>query len=103
MSTRPLTEKWDKHMNVDLKEFKKKLKVNIWLKIINEYGQGESKIEGCKVCNTLIGSQEVEVGAMGVRALATCANSLHTRGLKFARTNKCGKRHVPDLKMAWLP
>jgi hypothetical protein len=37
--------------------------------------QEESKLKGCKTHNTLIVWREVEVGPMGVKALAMCANS----------------------------
>jgi hypothetical protein len=76
MLKRPFTDKWNKHMNVDLKkESRKSLRSACDWKSINESKQGEFEPKGCKAHNTLIISKEVEVGARRVRALVANANS----------------------------
>jgi len=62
-------------MNVDIKELRKNSKSTFGWKSSMNMGKGNLNMKGCKACNTLIVSQEVEVGAMGVKALTTCVNS----------------------------
>lgn len=75
MPKKPFIDKWNKHINVDLKESRESLRFACDWKSINESKQGESKPKECKARNTLTISKEAKVGARGVRALVANANS----------------------------
>lgn len=76
MPKRPPANKWDKHKNFYLKELRESSRFTSDWKFVNESKKGESKPKGCKVHKMLIISKKVGVGARGVKALATHANSL---------------------------
>ncbi len=90
-----LADKWDKHMNANLKKSKEGSRYAYSWKFINEYKQMEFELEGCKVHKVLTVSKKVEIRAMGARTLVVCVNSFaHPRAKLCSSRQAWGRMGV---------